>query len=255
MPKDVAHALTHEEKIRYDRQLVLPEIGETGQMHLKKSTVMIAGLGGLGSISAYYLTAAGVGKLKIVDMDRVADHNLNRQILHTTNDIGSRKTDSALSKLTALNPLCRIETVSAPIDEHTMAQMAAGCDLIIDGTDNIETRKIIHREAFKKGIPFIFGGVEGFDGMVATFIPGRSACLECIFPGPAPSAPRTTGVIGPAAGVVASLQSMEALKMLVGRASELSGWLMYFHGNGMRVKKIKIDRNPACRLCGVHRTD
>lgn len=241
--------LSEEEKHRYRRQWIMPEIGEGGQQRIKQATVMIAGLGGLGSISAYYMAAAGVGHLKIIDMDRVADHNLNRQILHTTADLGKPKTDSALAKLKALNPWCHIETLAVRITDETVGAMVSGCDLILDGTDTIVTRKVIHRAAREKNIPFIFGGVNGFDGMVATFIPGQFACLECIFPANAQPAPDVIGVIGPAAGVIASLQCMEAVKLIIGKGEVLSGALMHFHGLSMRIKKIALDRNPDCRVC------
>ncbi len=242
-------SFSEEEKIRYRRQWIMPEIGERGQQRIKQATVMIAGLGGLGSISAYYMAAAGVGHLKIIDMDRVAADNLNRQILHTTADIGKPKTDSALAKLKALNPWCHIETLTVRIGEDTVDAMVSGCDLILDGTDTIDTRRVLHRAAREKNIPFIFGGVNGFDGMVATFIPGQFACLECIFPANAHPAPEAIGVVGPAAGVIASLQCMEAVKLLIGRAADLSGSLMHVHGLGMRIKKVAIDRNPNCRCC------
>lgn len=242
-------SFSEEEKIRYQRQWILPEIGERGQHRIKQATVMIAGLGGLGSISAYYMAAAGVGHLKIIDMDRVAGHNLNRQLLHTTADIGKPKTASALATLKALNPWCHIETMTARITVDTVGAMVSGCDLILDGTDTIDTRRVLHRAAREKNIPFIFGGVNGFDGMVATFIPGRFACLECIFPIHAHPAPEVIGVIGPAAGVIASLQCMEAVNLLIGRGAGLSGALMHVHGLDMRIKKVAIDRNPDCHIC------
>ena len=243
------YSLSDEEKTRYRRQLIMPEIGASGQRHLKQATVLIAGLGGLGSISAYYMAAAGVGHLKIVDMDRVAVHNLNRQILHTTADIGKSKTDSALAKLKALNPFCHIETIAACIGDDTVNAMVGDCDLILDGTDNIGTRKVLNRAAQQAGIPFIFGGVNGFDGMLATFIPGQSACLECIFPSNSIRSPEEIGAIGPVVGVIASLQSVEAVKILTGKEADLSGTLVRFHGLGMRIRKTVIDRNPDCLVC------
>ncbi|WP_372683118.1 ThiF family adenylyltransferase [Desulfosarcina sp.] len=241
--------LSEEEKLRYRRQLSIPEIGVSGQRRLKQATVLIAGLGGLGSISAYYMAAAGIGHLKIIDMDRVAGHNLNRQILHTTADLGKEKTASALAKLKSLNPWCHIEAVAARITDDTVGAMVSGCDLILDGTDTIDTRRVIHHAAWEKNIPFIFGGVNGFDGMVATFIPGRFACLECIFPANTHPVSEAIGIVGPAAGVIASLQCVEAVKLLIGRGAGLSGSLMHFHGLDMRIKKIAIERNPDCRIC------
>lgn len=232
---------------------MMPEIGDSGQRRLRQGTVLIAGLGGLGSISAFYMAAAGVGHLKIVDMDRVADHNLNRQILYATADIGKPKTDSARDKLKALNPDCHVETISTCIADDTVAAMVKGCHLILDGTDKIVTRRVLNRAARREGIPFVFGAVSGFDGMVATFIPGQSACLECLFPGETRRASGEVGVIGPTVGVIASLQCMEAVKILVGMKSDLSGALIHFHGLGMRIKKSTVAPNPDCRICAPER--
>jgi adenylyltransferase/sulfurtransferase len=245
MPVD----LSEEEQIRYRRQLIMPEIGIDGQRRLKKATVMIAGLGGLGSICAFYMAAAGVGRLKIIDMDRVAVHNLNRQILHNTDDIGKLKTVSARQKLEALNPGCRIETQSARISQDTIAEMIRECDLILDGTDNLDTRRVLNRAACEAQIPFIFGGVEGFDGLVATFIPGRSACFECIFSGISQRTPAEIGVIGPPVGVIASLECLEAVKLLTHQESDLAGSLIHFHGMEMRLKRAVVEPNPDCSVC------
>jgi adenylyltransferase/sulfurtransferase len=241
--------LSKEERIRYRRQLIMPEIGIQGQSRLKEATVMIAGLGGLGSLLAFYMAAAGVGRLKIVDMDRVALHNLNRQILHSTFDLGKPKTVSARRKLKALNPGCCIETLAARITKDTAGEMVRGCDLILDGTDNLDTRRVLNRAAWEARIPFLFGGVDGLDGMVATFIPGRSACLECIFPGNHQRTHREIGIIGPTAGVIASLQCLQAVKLITQQEPNLSGNLIHFHGAQMRLKKVALESNPDCRVC------
>ncbi|BBO68133.1 adenylyltransferase [Desulfosarcina alkanivorans] len=241
--------LSDEEHIRYRRQLIMPEIGIRGQQRLKRATVLIAGLGGLGSVSAFQLTAAGVGCLRIVDMDRVAVHNLNRQILHTSADIGKPKTASSLEKLKALNPHCRIEPLAARITGETAAAMVRGCDLILDGTDNLDTRRTLNRAARDAKIPFVFAGVDGLDGMVATFIPGRSGCLECIFPGDPHRTPAEIGVIAPTVGVIASLQCLEAVRLLTGQEPNLAGNLIHFHGADMRIKRAIVPPNPNCRIC------
>ena len=241
--------LSEEEKDRYRRQLIMPEIGEQGQQRLKRATVLIAGLGGLGSIVAYYLAAAGVRHLKISDMDRVAVHNLNRQILHLSTDIGTLKTESARFKLAALNPWCHIETMASRIDGDSVDAMVSSCDLIMDGTDNVGTRRVLNRASLSNGIPYIFGAVGGFDGMVSTFIPGQTACLECLFPAGTREPAGEIGVIGPTAGVVASLQSAEAIKILAGQNPGLAGTLMHFHGLSMRLNKTVIDPNPDCHVC------
>ena len=243
--------LSEEERTRYRRQLIVPQIGEQGQQRLKQATVLIAGIGGLGSIAAYYLAAAGVGHLKIADMDRVAVHNLNRQILHLSTDIGALKVESARIKLSALNPWCHIEAMARHIDADSVDAMVGGCDLILDGTDNIGTRRVLNRASLSNRTPYIFGAVGGFDGMVSTFIPGRTACLECLFPTGTREPSGEIGVIGPAAGVIASLQSIEAIKILAGQKPGLAGALMHFHGLGMRLKKTVIDPNPDCHTCSA----
>lgn len=241
--------LSKDDTIRYRRQLIMPEIGEAGQQRIKQATVMVAGVGGLGGLSACYMAAAGVGRLKIVDKDRVAVHNLNRQILYTTADVGKWKTACARSRLEALNPSCRIEALNETIGPDTIVDMARGCDLIIDGTDSIRTRDVLNRAALMFKISYIFGGVNGFDGMLATFSPGKGACLACIFPEAPPTAAGEIGIIGPTAGVIASLQCMEAIKRLIGRGSGLAGVLIHVHGLDMRIKRMVIERNPDCPVC------
>jgi adenylyltransferase/sulfurtransferase len=211
---------------------------------------MIAGLGGLGSISAYYLAAAGVGRLMIVDRDRVAVENLNRQILHNTVDIGRPKVDSALEKLQRLNAGCRIEPVFETIDSLNARRLAEGCDLIIDATDNLKTRHVLNRASLEKQIPFIFGGIDGWNGMAATFIPGQTGCLACLFPehrktgqrGPAPA-------LGPTAGVIATLQSLEAILILLGLPPRMANRMMDFRGLDLRFRTIRTEKNPDCSLC------
>lgn len=246
----MATPLSPDETQRYRRQLIMPEIGVAGQQRIKAATVMIAGVGGLGGLSACFLVAAGVGRLKIVDMDKVAVHNLNRQILYTTADIGRWKTDCARARLTALNPLCRIEAINRPITTDTVDDMARDCDLIIDGSDTFDTRSVLNQAALTRSLPFIYGGVNGFNGMVAVFSPGEGACFRCMVARiPAPAAGEI-GIIGPTAGVIASLQSMEAIKCLIGKGPEQTSVLIRMQGFDMRFKKMVITRNPGCPTCG-----
>ncbi len=240
--------LSHEEKIRYSRQLILPEIGEQGQEKLKAAKVFIAGLGGLGSVSAYYMAAAGVGYLRIADKDSVEPGNLNRQILHGTADIGKAKTESAREKLRNLNPHCHIDAVCAEIREETVRELVGDCTLIIDGTDNPETRKLLNRVHLSNRIPFVFGGIEGFDGMVTTFVPGQTPCFECLFPGKTKKKDRIP-VVGPVAGLVASVQSMEAIKLISGISGGLQGRLLYIQGRQMTFREIEVKKNPVCKVC------
>jgi adenylyltransferase/sulfurtransferase len=243
--------LTEEQKHRYHRQLMLPEIGEEGQQKLGKAKVLLVGLGGLGSISSYYLAATGVGCLRIVDRGCVELGNLNRQLLHSTEDLGRPKAESASEKLLRLNPGCIIEQVHASIAQDNALDLADGCDLIIDGTDNLTTRHVLNRVSLEKQIPFIYGGINGWNGMAATFIPGRTGCFACLFP---PEPPRTNETefpaLGPTAGVIASIQSTEALRILLGLSPQLAGRLLEFRGMVMRFRSTLIEKDPECPLCG-----
>jgi len=242
--------LTCDDMHRYDRQIRLPEIGEIGQKKLSRKSILIVGLGGLGSISAYYLAAAGVGHLRIVDRDRVALDNLNRQIIHCTHDIERPKVDSAREKLKRLNPDCRIEPVFTDFSDINGSDLAAGSDLIVDATDNLATRHVLNRVSLEKNIPYIFGGVDGWDGNAATFIPGKTACLACLFPRDrVQERAEPASAVGPAVGVIASAQSLEALLILLGLGPRLAGRMLDFRGLGMIFKTIQFNRNPDCDLC------
>ncbi len=243
--------LTEDEVRRYSRQMALPEFGSSGQLRLAAGRVAVAGLGGLGSIAAYYLTAAGVGYIKIIDRDRVSLDNLNRQILHTTADLDRPKPDSAAEKLGRLNPHCRIEAIQASIGEGNAQDLLAGCDVIVDATDNRATRRLLNGVSLQRGVPFVYGGIEGWNGMVATFIPGRTACFGCLFPHEAkPRGGKPPAVLGPSAGIVASIQCLETLRLLLGIPPQLAGRLLRFSGSSMQFHTLQIDRNPQCPVCG-----
>lgn len=242
--------LSEDQKRRYRRQLILPEIGEEGQQKLAGARVLIVGLGGLGSISSYYLAAAGVGHLRIVDRDSVELGNLNRQLLHSTDDLGRLKVESASEKLLRLNPSCRVQTRIVNVEDENALGLAKSCDLIIDATDNLATRHVLNRLSLKKRIPFIYGGITGWNGMAATFVPGKTGCFACLFP---PERARTSEkefpALGPTAGVISSIQSMEALRILLGLPPQLAGKLLTFRGTDMRFRITPMDQNPECPLC------
>jgi len=248
---NVSTLLTEEQKRRYRRQLMLPEIGEEGQQKLGRAKVLLVGLGGLGSISSYYLAAAGVGHLRIVDRDAVWLENLNRQLLHSTDDLGRPKVESASEKLLRLNPLCHVETAIVDIGDKNASGLAKDCSLIIDATDNLATRHVLNRVSLQKQIPFIYGGINGWNGMAATFIPGKTGCFACLFPsGKRGDEKREIPALGPTAGVIASIQSMEAFKILLSLPSRLAGRLLEFRGMEMRFRSTPIEQDPDCPLCG-----
>ncbi len=240
--------LSKDEKTRYARQIMIPEIGEAGQQKLKLASVLIAGVGGLGSISSYYLTAAGIGNIRIVDSDTVELSNLNRQIIHSEKDLNKAKTKSASEKLKHLNRSINLEQIKSEINKNTIHVLTEGIDIIVDATDNIETRKQLNFISLKKKIPYIFGGVKGFDGMITTFIPGKTPCMECIFPS-LERKQEKPGVIGPVPGLIASLQCMEVIKLILGEGDLLAGRLLQIRSWNMRIKEIHIKQNPDCTMC------
>lgn len=242
-------SLTEEEKIRYRRQIIIPEIGEEGQKKLKSATVLVAGCGGLGSVVTFYLVSMGVGKVRIVDKDRVELSNLNRQIIHFTDDIGKEKVHSAREKLSRLNPNVEIEALNLRLDAGNTESIARGCDVIVDALDNIEGRRILNKISQRLKIPYIYGGVDGLNGMITTFVPDETACFECVFP-QTKRQKDEIGVVGPSPGVIASLQVMEVLKLILGMEGVLKNRLLFFCGQDMRFEEIKIFKNPACPVCG-----
>jgi adenylyltransferase/sulfurtransferase len=241
---------TREQRERYRRQMVIPEVGEAGQSKLRDARVCLVGLGGLGSVSAMYLAAAGVGRLCAVDRDRVELGNLNRQVIHWTKDLGEAKAESARRKLGALNPEVHLEILRADVTDATISELASGCSVIVDATDNLQTRKAINRFSVQEGIPFVVGGVNGFHGMVTTVIPGISACLECIFPGRAPGGEEEIGVLGPLPGIVASIQALETIKLICGAGRSLAGRLLLIDGLEMSFREVRTEPDPNCKVCG-----
>jgi molybdopterin/thiamine biosynthesis adenylyltransferase len=243
---------TQEELLRYNRQIIIPDIGEEGQKKIKAAKVFIAGIGGLGSISSYYLAAAGIGHLKIVDKDKVDCSNLNRQIIHWTNDIGKWKSDSAVRKLTSLNPGCSIEAVQAEITEHNCMELIGDCSIIVDAMDNMKGRRILNAASVQKGTPYIYGGVHQLDGLASTFIPGKTPCLECVFPDDhAESAQAPPGILGPVPGVISCIQVIETIKIILDLGDLLTDRLLCFCGSDMTFREFKITKDPDCPVCGT----
>jgi molybdopterin/thiamine biosynthesis adenylyltransferase len=240
--------LSAQEIERYDRQIMIQEIGKGGQIRLKRSKVFVAGAGGLGSPVSMYLVAAGVGSLKIVDHDRVELSNLNRQILHWDQDIQKRKVDSALEKLRKLNTSVSIEVLERTITEENVLNLVADCDGIVDAMDNLPARYILNKAALDRDIPFFHGAVRGFEGRAMTIVPGKSACLRCLYRGPVP--PEKFPVIGVTPAVVGCIQATEVIKWIVGIGELLTNRLLLYDGLNMRFTEFKVERNPQCEHCG-----
>ena len=241
--------ISEKEKERYDRQILIDEIGIEGQEKLKKSRVLISGAGGLGSPISYYLAAAGVGTLRIVDQDEVSLSNLNRQILYQNKDIGRKKASAAQEKIGELNPDIQVEAIVDRITDGNVFDLSHGCDIILDALDNFPTRYLLNQAALNNNIPFIYGGVCGLEGALTTIIPGETACLRCIFPASPP--PETAPVLGITPGTIGCLQAMEAIKLILGIGRLLTNRLLIFDGFNMRFKEIRLSRNPQCHSCAT----
>ncbi len=239
--------LTAEELDRYGRQIMIPEVGEKGQEKLKKAKVFIAGAGGLGSPVSIYLTAAGVGHIRLVDHDKVDLTNLNRQVAHWTADVGRKKVESAQEKLNKLNPNVTVETLSVTISEENVSELVAGFDLIVDAMDNLPTRYLLNRAAIEHGVPFFHGAVNGFQGRAMTVIPGKTACLRCLYRGPVPES--KFPVIGVAPAVIACIQATEVIKYIVGIGDLLANRLLAYDGLNLKFTEFKVQRNPQCDHC------
>lgn len=239
--------LTKDELARYDRQIIMEEIGEEGQEKLKQARVAVAGAGGLGSPIAIYLAAAGVGMIRIIDHDRVILSNLNRQILHWDEDIDRKKVDSATEKLKKLNPGVKVEAVEEIMTEANIAQLVAGFDLIVDGTDNLPTRYLLNKAAIENNIPFFHGAVYGLEGRAMTIIPGKTACLRCVYRGVIPE--ERLPVIGVTPAVIGCIQATEVIKYIVGIGKLLANRLLVYDGLNMKFTELEVKNNPNCEHC------
>jgi len=238
--------LTDSEIKRYARQTMI--FGEEGQEKLKNAKVFIAGAGGLGSPISIYLAVAGVGNITLVDHDVVELSNLNRQILHGDNDINRKKTESAEETLRALNSDINVNIISDSITDDNIKELVRDSDLIIDAMDNFDTRHTLNRASVKLGIPYFHGAVSGFDGQATTIIPGKTACLNCIFP---ISPPKTVfPIIGLTPGLIGLVQATEVVKYITGEGELLENEIFLWDGLKSSVEKVKTNKRPDCEVCG-----
>ncbi len=245
--------MNDEQLLRYSRQIMLPSIGIEGQEKLQQSCVVIFGLGGLGSPAAMYLAAAGVGQLVLVDFDRVDLTNLQRQIAHTTSSIGQLKVDSARQTLRAINPECRIETVSTRLEGEELAREIRRADLVIDGTDNFTTRFAVNEACVQNRVPLVSGAAIRLEGQVSVFTgqPGEP-CYRCLY-GSAAEMDETcsaNGVLSPLVGIIGSVQALEAIKVLTGAGNPLIGRLLLLDALEMQWRTLTLKKDPDCKTCG-----
>lgn len=246
--------LQPEEFQRYSRHLILPEVGMSGQERLKSARVLIVGAGGLGSPVGLYLAAAGVGHLGIVDFDRVDVSNLQRQVVHSTTDVGRPKADSARERLLEINPHVDIQTYSARLTRDNALEVIRDYDIVVDGTDNFATRYLINDACVMSGTPMIYGSVFRFEGQVSVFAAGKGPCYRCLYPEPPPPylVPSCAegGVLGVLPGLVGMIQATETLKLILEKGSSLVGRLLLVDALGMLFREFRVPSNPQCVMCG-----
>jgi len=247
--------LTDEELLRYSRQILLQQVDIDGQLRLKQSRALIIGVGGLGSPVALYLAAAGVGELHLADFDTVDLTNLQRQIIHDSHSVGVSKVDSAITRLTAINPEIKLVPHRVALDEDSLAAAVEAVDLVLDCSDNFTTREAVNAACVAAGKPLVSGAAIRLEGQLSVFDPRRaeSPCYHCLY-GHGSESELTcseAGVIGPLVGLVGSLQALEALKMLAGFGEPMVGRLLLIDALGSRFRELKVKRDPGCSVCGA----
>lgn len=252
-------AMTDEQIERYSRHIILKEVGAKGQRKLLNAKVLIIGAGGLGAPAAMYLAAAGVGHIGIVDADEVDLSNLQRQVIHTTQDLGKAKVKSARETMVAINPDVEVTTYRMFVDASNIRELIRDYDFIIDGTDNFPAKFLINDACVIEKKPFSHAGIIRFQGQLMTYVPGQGPCYRCVFRDPPPKDAVPTckqaGVIGAMAGTIGTLQAMEAIKYIIGKGDLLTGYLLTYDALKMEFRKIKLpSETKNCAVCGEHPT-
>ena len=250
--------LSNDEILRYSRHLIMPEVGMEGQQKLKAAKVLCIGAGGLGSPLALYLTAAGVGTLGMVDFDVVDYTNLQRQIIHSTADVGRKKLDSAADKLKAINPFVNLRTFDTKLTSANALELFREFDIVADGTDNFPTRYLVNDACVLTGKPNVYGSIFRFEGQASVFATEEGPCYRCLYPEPPPPGlvPSCAegGVLGILPGLVGVIQATETIKLILGQGDSLIGRLLLVDALGMKFRELKLRKNPECPACGTHRT-
>ncbi len=251
----VPSVLSPEQRNRYQRHLLLPEVGVEGQQRLLGARVLLLGAGGLGSPAALYLAAAGVGTLGIIDMDVVDESNLQRQILHNMDRIGERKVDSAKKTLTAINPDVDVVTYDMRLDAGNVVELLSQFDVVIDGADNFPSRYLLNDASLKTDTPVVHGSIFRFEGQATVFKPFDGPCYRCMIPEPPPAelAPSCAeaGVLGVLPGIIGSIQALEAIKLILGIGDDLSGRLLAYDSLEQSFRTFKVNRDPECPACSL----
>lgn len=251
-------SFTEEQIKRYSRHIILPEVGGKGQKKLLSSKVLLIGAGGLGSPAAYYLAAAGIGTIGIVDFDIVDLSNLQRQILHSTNDIGKPKVESAKETLTALNPDVKIIPYKEKLTSENIFEIIKDYDVIVDGCDNFPTRYLVNDACVLSGKVNVHGSIFRFEGQATVFDPKNGPCYRCLYPEPPPPGMvpscQEAGVLGVLPGIIGTIQAIETIKILLGIGKTLTGRLLIFDALKMSFHELKLKKNPKCPLCGDNPT-
>ena len=251
-------SLSNDEVLRYSRHLIMPEVGMEGQLKLKAAKVLCIGAGGLGSPLALYLAAAGVGTLGVVDFDVVDYTNLQRQVIHTTADVGRKKLDSAADKVKAINPFIQLRPFETRLTSENALDLFRDFDIIVDGTDNFPTRYLVNDACVLTGKPNVYGSIFRFEGQVSVFASQDGPCYRCLYPEPPPPGlvPSCAegGVLGILPGLVGIMQATEAIKLILGKGEPLIGRLLLVDALGMRFRELKLRKNPECPACGKHPT-
>jgi molybdopterin/thiamine biosynthesis adenylyltransferase/rhodanese-related sulfurtransferase len=253
-----AVALTRKEIERYSRHLIMPEVGMDGQLKLKQAKVLCIGTGGLGAPLGLYLAAAGVGRIGLVDFDKVDDSNLQRQILFSTKDVGRPKIEAAADRLRGLNPEIQIDTFDTMLSSENALEILKDYDIVVDGTDNFPTRYLVNDACVLLKKPNVYGSIFRFEGQATIFGYPEGPCYRCLYPEPPPPGlvPSCAegGVLGVLPGIVGSIQAAETLKLIIGKGDSLVGRLLLFDALAMRFRELKLRKNPDCPICGTHPT-
>ncbi len=250
--------LSNEEILRYSRHLIMPEVGMDGQKKLKAASVLMIGAGGLGSPLGMYLAAAGIGRLGIVDFDVVDETNLQRQLLHGTNDVGRSKLESAKETIKNINPNVKVYTYETRLTSENAFEILKDYDLIVDGTDNFPTRYLVNDACVLLRKPYVYGSIFRFEGQVTVFDAKNGPCYRCLYPSPPPPGlvPSCAegGVLGVLPGIIGSLQALEAIKLIIGNGEPLIGRLILFDALKFKTRELKLHKNPDCPVCGNNPT-